>query len=86
MLFYSVALFIAFIALESCVLQRPVFTKTAVNNKDYQVSFLFEHDGCKVYRFNDRGEFIYFTSCHGETMKAMTDTSGVKRMQSLNRN
>jgi Domain of unknown function (DUF4884) len=78
--------FATFIALQSCVVQRPVSTKTASNNKDYNVSFLFEHDGCKVYRFNDRGEFIYFTSCNGETSKAHADTSGIRRMQSINRN
>jgi hypothetical protein len=83
---YLIVLSLAFIALESCVFQRPVSTKTASNNKDYKVSFLFEHDGCKVYRFEDRGEFIYFTSCNGETMKTQTDTSGVKRMQSMNKN
>jgi Domain of unknown function (DUF4884) len=82
----ALACFIFFSTLQGCIYQRPVFTKTASNNKDYKVSFLFEHDGCKVYRFEDRGEFIYFTSCNGETMKTQTDTLGVKRMQSMNKN
>lgn len=70
---------------QSCVFQKPVSTKSAKNNKDYRVSFLFEHDGCKVYRFMDRGEFIYFTSCNGESMKSITDTSGIRRAQSINK-
>jgi hypothetical protein len=86
---YCVVFFFTFIALEGCISfpkQMPISTKPSANNKDYKVSFLFEHDGCKVYRFEDRGEFIYFTSCNGETMKTQTDTLGVKRMQSMNKN
>ena len=89
MLSYSVIFVITFMAFASCTImpqQTPISTKPSANNKDYKVSFLFEHDGCKVYRFEDRGEFIYFTSCNGETMKTQRDTLGVKRMQSMNKN
>lgn len=34
---------------------------------DFSVTRLFERDGCKVYRFFDRGSVHYFTSCPGET-------------------
>jgi len=34
---------------------------------DFQVTFLFEKDGIKVYRFRDNGYYHYFTD-HGETM------------------
>jgi hypothetical protein len=34
---------------------------------DYQVEFLFETDGVKVYRFRDNGRDHYFTN-RGETM------------------
>ncbi len=80
------AAFLSFSSCEEIIIQTPVSTKIADNNKDYRVAFLFEHDGCKVYRFFDRGESIYFTSCNGETMKAQTDTTGVKRMQVINKN
>ncbi len=33
---------------------------------DYQVEFLFEQDGCKVYRFFD-GRTVYFSDCSGKT-------------------
>jgi hypothetical protein len=36
--------------------------KEATNNSDYSVSYLFEKDGIKVYRFYDRAEYVYFTS------------------------
>lgn len=29
---------------------------------DYKVEFLFEHNGCKVYRFMD-GRYVYYTDC-----------------------
>ena len=32
------------------------------NNTTYTVSYLFEHDGCKVYRFYDMGHYVYFTT------------------------
>ena len=35
-------------------------------NPDYKVKYLFERDGCRVYRFYDRGEYVYFTNCTGE--------------------
>jgi hypothetical protein len=33
----------------------------------FEVEFLFEKDGVKVYRFRDGGKFHYYTS-RGETM------------------
>ena len=33
-------------------------------NVNFKVDFLFEHDGCKVYRFTD-GRDVYFTNCNG---------------------
>jgi hypothetical protein len=33
------------------------------NNHDIHVTFLFEHDGCKVYRFMDAGNYIYYANC-----------------------
>lgn len=39
--------------------------------KDFQVEFLFEKDGIKVYRFMDGGNYHYFTS-RGETIRGKT--------------
>lgn len=36
-------------------------TKTS-SNPAYKVKFLFEHDGIRVYRFNDRMKTLYFAS------------------------
>lgn len=43
----------------------PVQTDGAKH--DFNVQFLFESDGVKVYRFYDSGDYIYFTNCNGET-------------------
>jgi hypothetical protein len=63
--------------LASCYYQRPVATENTYNNKDYKVDYLFEHDGCKVYRFYDRGNYIYFTNCNGEAI-AQTDSTAIR--------
>ena len=38
-----------------CATGTPLQTKESENNKTYDVDYLFEHEGCKVYRFYDHG-------------------------------
>ena len=67
---YKLQLFIFFaFTLSSCYTSQPLYTKPADNNDTYKVQFLFEHEGCKVYRFNDAGNTVYFTNCNGETIR-----------------
>lgn len=33
----------------------------------YDVTFLFERDGCRLYRFDDGPHYHYFASCPGST-------------------
>lgn len=44
----------------------PVST-TGTNNPAVPVSLLFEHEGCKVYRFTDAGRERYFANCPNQT-------------------
>lgn len=60
-----------------CATGIPLQTKESENNKTYDVDYLFEHDGCKVYRFYDRGNCVYFTNCKGEAI-VKTDSTGVR--------
>lgn len=53
------------LSLSSCMSDGIESTKT--NNDDFKVTYLFEKDGIKVYRFWDGMEVHYFTS-RGETM------------------
>ncbi len=40
---------------------------TTVEGNNFEVEYLFEKDGVKVYRFLDKGHYRYFTTL-GETM------------------
>lgn len=71
-------LLLAFIAifLISCgILRQPVTTTVPVNNKSYRVDYLFEHEGCKVYRFHDMGHYVYFTNCAGDVTSIKKDST-----------
>lgn len=59
--------------------------------KDYDVTFLFECDGVKVYRFTDcfNGMYVYFTDTNGMTKYQYTTRTGkfshqTHRVQSIN--
>jgi hypothetical protein len=58
---------------------KPLQKQKADNNKTYNVEYLFEHDGCKVYRFSDIGGYVYFTNCRGETI-AKKDSTEIRNM------
>lgn len=62
------------ILLSSCV-QKPISTTAPENNTTYRVDYLFEHEGCKVYRFEDRGNYVYFTNRTGEVTGISADSS-----------
>ena len=75
---------------------KPKLTKEQIRKqeyeqrlKDYNVQFLFECDGVKVYRFYDNNEFIYFTDTNGTTRYQYTTRTGLvsnqtHRVQSIN--
>lgn len=50
---------------------------------DFDVQFLFEVEGLKVYRFFDAGDYIYFTNASGTT-SYMTGSKFRERKTSLN--
>ncbi|HEY4063872.1 MAG TPA: DUF4884 domain-containing protein [Puia sp.] len=60
----------------SCYPQHPLTKGPAANNDTYKVEYLFEHEGCKVYRFFDRGNYIYYTNCNGEAI-TRTDSTAI---------
>ncbi len=70
-----VTLFI--VGLSSCA-TPTIYSKPAENNKNYQVDYLFEHDGCKVYRFLDNGNYVYFTNCTGNVTSISSDSTRVE--------
>jgi surface polysaccharide O-acyltransferase-like enzyme len=54
--------------------------KLKTNNDDYSVTYLFEKDGIKVYRFYDGLHYHYFTS-QGETIT--TQRTGSSKNENL---
>lgn len=65
----------------SCRVQQPLYSKPSENNGTYRVQYLFEHEGCKVYRFFDMGNYVYFTNCQGETVAKNDSSSVINRTQ-----
>ncbi len=65
--------------LQSCSSTRmPVSSHIPENNQNYVVDFLFEHDGCRVYRFYDRGNYVYFTNCFSDINSVVNDSTVIR--------
>lgn len=56
----------------------PISSRPAFNNQTYEVDYLFEHDGCKVYRFYDQGNYVYFTNCGNEVTRIVNDSTSIR--------
>lgn len=70
---------------------KPKLTKEQIRKqeyeqrlKDYDVQFLFECNGVKVYRFFDRGNEVYFTDANGMIKYQHTAGAATYRVQSIN--
>lgn len=72
-----------FIILSACSRRTAITSSAPENNDSYVIHYLFEHDGCRVYRFYDKGNDVYFTNCNGEATSFSDDTTSV-RVKSLN--
>lgn len=65
--------------LQSCSsIRMPVSSHIPENNQNYLVDFLFEHEGCRVYRFYDRGNYVYFTNCFGDINSVVNDSTVIR--------
>lgn len=67
--------FVVILTIVSCVSSIPISEAPPKNNATYEVSYLFEHEGCKVYRFYDRGDYVYFTNCCGNVTSFTKDST-----------
>lgn len=66
----------------SCNSGRPLAAGPSDNNKSYKVEYLFEHDGCKIYRFYDNRSYVYFSNCTGN-VTAISNDSIKKRTHTI---
>ncbi len=64
--------------MHACSIEQPLSVNRADNNRTYTVEYLFEHDGCKVYRFRDNGNYIYFSNCNGNVTSVINDSVQIK--------
>lgn len=67
-----------FMLLQSCLLQQPLQRSKSDNNQSYVVEYLFDHEGCKMYRFFDRGYYVYFSNCNSEITNITSDSTRVR--------
>ena len=69
------AIWIVFITLGAILFgactNEPMSKEQLGKNDGFEVEYLFEKDGIKVYRFWDSGHYHYFTS-EGETISIQT--------------
>jgi len=82
--FSGLVLFALF--LNSCSIGRPISTLQPSNNGTYEVDYLFEHDGCKVYRFQDEGHWVYFTNCQGDVTSFQNDSTNTRVINTVRKN
>lgn len=50
--------------------------KEIIQNGNFTLEFLFEQNGCKMYRFKDSGRYIYWSDCQGDVQRNYTTYTG----------
>jgi len=53
--------------------------RTYNSDEEFQITKLFEHEGCKVYHFKHGGVHRYFTDCKGSTQWTTSRQCGKTR-------
>ena len=74
----SVLFIIVSFNLTSCMIQKPISVAAPENNKSYEIEYLFEHEGCKMYRFKDGASYIYFSNCNNDVTHVVNDSVQIK--------
>ena len=69
-----IVFFALLIALVGCQ-EAPVST-SKTNNTNIGVDFLFEHEGCRVYRFSDGSQNVYYVNCGTHTQTSWEHSCG----------
>ncbi len=65
----STAALIACLTLAGCddPSRPPSVTDPKGDVGDFRMQLLFEHEGCKTYRFTDAGRYVYYVRCKDGT-------------------
>jgi hypothetical protein len=67
----AVILFVTFLGFYGCTGEA----KDVVQDGDFKIEFLFEKDGCRMYRFKDGGRFIYWAVSNNGNTRVQSDYS-----------
>lgn len=57
----TISAILALVLFSSCVGDA----KETTYEGDYELDLLFEKDGCKIYRFYDDDNYVYWSNCEG---------------------
>jgi hypothetical protein len=68
--FYTIIIVLGAILFGACI-NEPMSTERLGKGDGFEVEYLFDKDGVKVYRFYDNGHYHYFTT-KGETISTQT--------------
>ena len=62
-------------------------SKESTKEGEFELDFLFEKNGCKIYRFYDVGRYIYWSNCAGNMQyNFMQNQFSTEKMQSFTNN
>jgi hypothetical protein len=50
--------------------------QSSEKNGNFTVEFLFEQNGCKMYRFRDGGRYVYWSDCQDKTQSDYNQPRG----------
>lgn len=64
--------------------ERKALSRNQTANREFNVDFLFEYEGCRVHRFYDYGHYLYFTNCKGQTHWTESCGKNCRRNVSVN--
>ena len=73
---HFLTLFLASVIFSGCVKDA----KESVKKGNFTIEFLFEQNGCKMYRFNDGGTYVYWSDCQGKSLYDYNTQSGKTRI------
>lgn len=75
---YKYILLVSLFLLGSCMKD----SQQTIQHGNFEVEFLFEQDGCRMYRFFD-GQYIYWSDCSGKVSYETSNGKTVSKMQSI---
>jgi hypothetical protein len=68
--FYTIIIVLGAMIFGACI-NEPISKERIGKDDGFEVEYLFDKDGVKVYRFFDNGHYHYFTT-KGETISTQT--------------